>query len=778
MQRRTLLVAVLGSLGQLSTGCRPAHGPASSPTPVAATITEPVAAPQTSAPKLRPPFPTPPRQQQAWTPPATRLPAELVSAATRLFAIGLADPRGCEYREVEIVVGDVWGGTGSPQKTHAWVLPGSTPPAAVGWNGLVYRTRSVGAPANVGDDVRALVAADAAARDKAERDNPGSGEHHRFPSTAEGASLSLETMQPLKVALLLRLGEGALAEQFWSAFASPGDHHDPFSTLATDWLWAGYDRAVTAHMRVDDDLALESARPLPGLGRLAEAECKARCGPVSQSRPEGPYPHFEFLGNVALLIADEERRLTEPHPTFDPASLAGLGAQERVDALITALDQVAERQWGQPGGVDLAASPIVEALVAQGDLAVEPLLDVLEHDTRLTRTVHFWRDFAMSRSLLGVHEAAYVALASLLDTSAFEGASTGDDLSARGMEGRRDVARRLRAFYAQWKGVAAEERWYRTLSDDAAKPEAWLDAAGRITQPGNVVVHPNAGVWQTTVSSAVAPGQKPALRGEPLRGKVPSVADLLARRTESTASNTRMSCEMARALGAWDARAGAPTMARQVERAAQASAATPGKHEFASCIVALTLLRAEAHDPHALTDYERWITSTSAQGMLSDVPGYFEPMWRFATDPAMVRAARKTFGSGSGWLPLVPTKKVDASFAWYVLDLIDSPLLGVPSFRSVVLAALADRHTAGSTRALSSGSVNLQMLGGWQTGQGVDANDPLAPAEGAVQDVRVCDVVAAQLSRRDHAPRFRYYWPTAARDAALPTMAAYVRSRP
>ena len=50
-------------------------------------------------------IPDPPRQKDPWTPPRTKLPRFLVTATTALFEQGVADPRGCEYREVEIVDG-------------------------------------------------------------------------------------------------------------------------------------------------------------------------------------------------------------------------------------------------------------------------------------------------------------------------------------------------------------------------------------------------------------------------------------------------------------------------------------------------------------------------------------------------------------------------------------------------------------------------------------------------------------------------------------------------
>ena len=110
----------------------------------------------------------------------------------------------------------------------------------------------------------------------------------------------------------------------------------------------------------------------------------------------------------------------------------------------------------------------------------------------MTRSVHFWRDFAMHRSLIGVHEAAYVALQGILEQSFFGTASTGDDLSARGLDGRRKTAAAIREYWAKVKGLPKEERWFRTLADDTAEPDRWLQAAASIVQPVDVEVTPSS----------------------------------------------------------------------------------------------------------------------------------------------------------------------------------------------------------------------------------------------------------------------------------------------
>ncbi len=110
-------------------------------------------------------------------------------------------------------------------------------------------------------------------------------------------------------------------------------------------------------------------------------------------------PYIDFLGQLPEFLADHERRAREPRRPPTPPSRADKKA--RIAARIADLDQVFAQQFGQPGGVSLGESPIVQALIQEGDGAVEPLIDDLARDTRLTRAVHFHRDFFRSRTILG-----------------------------------------------------------------------------------------------------------------------------------------------------------------------------------------------------------------------------------------------------------------------------------------------------------------------------------------------------------------------------------------
>jgi hypothetical protein len=156
-------------------------------------------------------LPLPPQSGKHWKVPATKLPAPWGTAVQKLLSYGFADPRGCEYREVELTCGTLWWPNKSfLLRTHAWVLPqpvSGKPDAerfAVTWSGLVYPVVTVGEPAGLRADVEAQLKFSQA---------------ERIPLFAEPEErlLSHEYPHPLKGCLLLVLGEVDLAEKVWQS---------------------------------------------------------------------------------------------------------------------------------------------------------------------------------------------------------------------------------------------------------------------------------------------------------------------------------------------------------------------------------------------------------------------------------------------------------------------------------------------------------------------------------------------------------------------------------
>jgi len=207
-------------------------------------------------PRLAADLPEPPRQHHHWKVPATKLQTNLVSSVQVLFDLGLADPRGCDYREFEAVNVSLWGEAGKI-KAHGWVIPsrpGATERFAVSWVGTVLPVTSVGAKADLKLDVDVLLRTDEELRNKAATVEERSMLTLFLRTWPQTASISESNMMALKVALLFRSGETRLAESYWAAWRAPENGRsfgadDPFLTLGTEWSWAVFDRAICAHMR-------------------------------------------------------------------------------------------------------------------------------------------------------------------------------------------------------------------------------------------------------------------------------------------------------------------------------------------------------------------------------------------------------------------------------------------------------------------------------------------------------------------------------------------------
>jgi hypothetical protein len=248
----------------------------------------------TTAPerKASPPFtgkelPLPPKQHASWTIPKNDLPTNYVSATELLFQQGMADPRGCDYREIEIGTGEVWQGDGGVVKVHGWVLPGkSVKKFAVCWNGMVYPVISVGTNADIEADMAMLVT------------NMATSWRSALP---EALTASEKWSDSIKGCFLLRLGRADLAERLWLAqelgavnFQNELQHlfsqtnglastnkielpsADPYLNWANDWAWMMFDRMICAHERGDEKLALFTARQLAVAQPQIETACAAR----------------------------------------------------------------------------------------------------------------------------------------------------------------------------------------------------------------------------------------------------------------------------------------------------------------------------------------------------------------------------------------------------------------------------------------------------------------------------------------------------------------------
>ena len=753
-------------------------------------------------------LPLPPQQESTWFPPASSLPTNCVSATALLFEQGMADPRGCEYRELEVGTGDIWHGDGGVVKTHGWVLPGNDEPRfTVCWNGLVYPVVSVGEAADLRADVLAAVQ---------------QTERMWRSALPEGFTVAHQTCLPLKGCLLLRLGEPELARQMWAAVRSgnqkgfdapPGatmaelgqvklDETDPYLGWASDWAWALFERAVCAHMRGDDGLALASARLLSTARSSIETEAERR-GFKRQQTPNSPWDgkyqdYLNFLSQLPLLLADQERRAKRHEPAVPLEEIAKLtNRTDRVSALIDQLDQVGVRQWGQPGGLGpWETDPVVAALLKQGQPAVEPLLEYLETNriVRLNRSVSFGRDFHRGRWLHFASEPIAPALHSLLGVSNFGSWATTNEPAKAGTNSDHATAIQIRAWMQKFAGKTPPERWYLTLLDDSAGVGLWIDAAGNITKP----IH----------TSPAGKTNAVAMQGESLRTKTnPTVTEIMARRVrESAVTNFPSTSEFygfdgaygfALTLARWDATGAVPTLRWQMNVARDLSESTNwfmvayGQDRFIGAIVALTLARMEAGDANALMEYATWlrsrqpgqafIDSRSGHGSSFNRPETLKPASQFADVPTVREALDNLLSNpDSPWRPSLVGSNGTIGLAG---NLVLSPLLGCELVRRYLLAGLNETAHAGNIEfgpslfSTNDLSVHYKYDVGWNCNQNVKRADKLPDDTTAALPFRVCDLFAEQVASVETAPPFALYWSLTARDDAIKALIEFVEEK-
>ncbi len=679
----------------------------------------------------------------------------LSDAAATLFEQGLPDPRGLDYREIDIAVGNPWDGGGSPVRTHGWVLrAGATGGSfAIAWNGLVYPVLRSGDAADVRVDWIPFL----------ERSTPVNGP---FLETSEASSVRPGPPTPIRLALLLRLGDLELVQKTPTPLVLESAT-DPYLLLATDWVWFAFERATCAHARGDDRLALADARLLTRVLPLVDAEATRRGiahepDPLDNHYPARPLPYISFLEQLPVLLADCERRVAGPRDAAPP--------KNDVAALVDDLENVDARQWGQPGGVSLAQDLRMQALVKRGDDVVEPLLDAMENDSRLTRSVSFGRDFWRSRHLVSVKEAAYAALVDLLRVD-FRSNDDGTSLVAR-----------IREYWRRTAALEPAERFYLTLKEDTAGPEQWLQAAANIVQPTDVESH---GGWTTDPDRE--PGQKVELRGESLRdGRTPSVSELLLRRSDDLAAIRTGSTNdhflfidagrMAIFLADWDLNAALPVLRRRLERAWHIGAkpndtlafnGSPAEN-FGTIISEMTLARSRCGDDAAFDEYAEWIRSADLRGIWLGARDMQEPLIRGAERPAVARAIDYLFNDPSSPWSNVFGKDSGA----FVMDFWKSTLPMTAGARKQGLRGLGDRTPAGTMtlnppedwNSRGEGQIEFGVLGLGYTGSG---GDPDMPDAGQSCAFRVCDVYAYFYSRYQNGPSFQLFWTKAKRDAGV-----------
>ena len=693
-------------------------------------------------------------QPTPWIPPHTTIPVDFLEAAQFLFKYGLADPRGGEYREATIVTRDTWRAEPHETKIHGWTFPGGR---VVAWDGLAYKAESIGPRADLEKDIE---------------QRPTTN-----PSFVLGAISLSPGSQPMGTALLLILGRADLAEK---TLGDPleKDRARTFTQLANSYLVPRFHRAVHAHMAGDARAAYEDALVLEKVGPAFEAEAVRLYGQEMVDRlfestlqKPGERKVFVFLNPVPQVVADSKRRLNEAKPKPNLEAIATLPKSERTRRLIEALDEIGARQWGQPGGVSIVGDPIAAALVNEGEAAVEPLINVIEKDGRLTRSVSFGRDFFPHRNLISVRSAALAIIANILQLS----------LTGRDPYGPY-TADELRRFWAENKSRTRAERLYAILADDSGNYRQWLEAATQIVQPLEIR---QLGGWIALPTRK--PGDlPPPMVGEELRSKSnPSVDKLMAIRAFQVAGTGEITSSMDQFLGAdairiglalarWDIKASQPTLSKLLRRAVELTSHPSLRGNAADSIypvagVAVSKL-IEAGDGAAWHIYEELLASFKPDGYVDS--NVFRPLWTAARSPGAARLAQLIFLDKNS--KFIASSCAHGAVGYPITRNIVSPWLKIPAFRELLKRLLDDRTVLGTvsrdqqvirykTEKGPSGSMGNPQL----------SADPESKV-GDTNNFRVCDQVAIELMALKGCPLYNPVWKDAKRNAVLVQLKKYV----
>jgi hypothetical protein len=724
--------------------------------------------------------PDPPEQGQAWNPPATKLPKELIDLTVTIYGMGVADPRGCVYREIELE----YGGLG--QVIRGFVLPRQPENAgrfAIGWDGQLYRVGRVGERADLDRDIKEQA-------ENFTRYDLMNGWSFMPTEQNEFGISGVDDRSPIKLCLLLRLGRADLAEALYASGTSwtpkdpSRDVADPPITeyeLMTDWLRSAFDGFLKAHHEGDDGLALAKARGIKTFRERAEARLTAmgveRPAPNNQitaildneQKPQVDY--FQFLTwQFEKLRLQHEARASSPER--GPIPDRGGDPAARVAALIRDLDQINEFFFMNPGGTRPEAPPLMKSLIEEGNAAVEPLLAILESDNRLTRTITQGGNPSHPTYVHPVYEVALQTLDRLMPTGDFPGQRPYAWVPLT-PEARKSFAGSMRQHWLNTKDLPLMEQWYRILRKDDLSPDKWDRAAIEIAFPPHGDEGPTA-----------RPGMKPPA-GEMLRvGKEPSVSALISQRIDElrlrfdpdeVADTPLMTASsLAFSLSNWDEAAALPWL-RELSREWRMRSdlcRIDNSQQSSSLLPEFTTIRVRLGDVEALDDYAAWISSTTPN-MLCNIPVLtaFQPMIDHRDHPSVARASRWMFTSPlSPWLPLA----VGAStYRWPNENLFASPLISLSTFREALRAGLCDKSVFGIIIKVEGDPNQLQYTFRTEPLPSPYAINGELPGVSEVS-FRTSDYIASKLSEIPGAPLCELFWPEARRDEAVAAMIVFL----
>ena len=374
-----------------------------------------------------------------------------------------ADPRGLEYREVELQMGSIWSGDAGTHKTHAWVYKSPSDTAqvyALTWNAQVYPALWVG-------DLQDL---------NADAQLPDTVYNSLNPDiTEEKYSVDYRSvLSPVKIAMLLRLGMIKPAQALQKKYTAWHQiENDIGHDILNRWMGDTYERGIMAHMRADDATALHCFSYLDEVLKWVNSD---------ESLAPGLKGDLEYMSDVPELYADQLRRKADPFPFHCTDFTDTSDEHSRKISMIRALENIDGKMMGQPGGVMFSWLPDVTTIKKEGPAVVDFLIDCMETDKRLTRTIYFWRDFVPSRDVFSVAQVAEIIIEDLLEINYNDILPTEKEVCEN--EDIQCRARVWRKYWQQNRNLPLAALRFNELNDDNQKPEVWSDAAEYLTVTG------------------------------------------------------------------------------------------------------------------------------------------------------------------------------------------------------------------------------------------------------------------------------------------------------
>ena len=187
------------------------------------------------------------------------------------------------------------------------------------------------------------------------------------------------------------------------------------------------------------------------------------------------YPEFAAECHILPLVVDDlkrrqrEGKLGKPAPKSLPSEFAKWDVAQKVKYLVRTLDQISQTTHND---IHMAA------LIEIGDAAVPALIDVVEHDNRLTRSsdLQIQSRFTHRRQgeLVYVRDVALQLLGAILRVQHLD--PYGDAI-AIDCNPPAELAERFRQYWAQYGKTQFNDRMMGVLTDANARTSARIDAA-------------------------------------------------------------------------------------------------------------------------------------------------------------------------------------------------------------------------------------------------------------------------------------------------------------